>query len=35
MCLDNFPFLPKPSVKKCKSWWPSLSLAPTHQLMAT
>ena len=34
----TFPFLSKHPiflVKKCKSWWPSLSLAPTHQLMAT
>ena len=34
----TFPFLPKTSQifsEKCKSWWPSLSLAPTHQLMAT
>ena len=39
ICLDNFPFLPKTSQifgeNVCKSWWPSLSLAPTLQLMAT
>ena len=38
MCLDNFPFLPKTSKifsEKVQVLVASLSLVPTHQLMAT